>query len=173
MKLVRQNDESLLRIREDVTFMERAQQSNTIDAISLEVSIIINELKRVTNVAIKYGDCSRKEQVQNPPTCDESNTALDPLNTDEILRSSMETFVDSASAEIQRISSSLETLKRNYSSLLTYFGEDPNKKSSDFFGTLSKFLSNFEGAVQHVDKEEKAKVSYSSFSLYDGLFLYK
>jgi len=168
---VRQNDESLLKIKDDFTLMERAQNT-PMDTISIELSTITDDLQRNTATVDKYGFCDKKQQVSSPSACDGSSSGPNPESADGIYSSSMETFLKSASTEIVRISSSFDELKRNYSSLLTDFCEDPNKKSSDFFGTLNKFLFNFEGAVQFVDRQEKAKVSFCFPILYNGIVLY-
>jgi hypothetical protein len=167
VKLVKHNDESLLKVKEDLTFIERAQNL-PIDSISYEVSIIADELKRITDVASKYGDFSRSQNIVSPASNNDGNNGgQKSTNPDDIQHTSIETFVNSAATEIHRISLSMDTLKRNYSSLLEYFGEDPNKKSSEFFGTLSKFLVTLQGAMLFVENQEKAKVNLFFYFLYN------
>ena len=154
VKIVKQNDESLLKIKDDLTFIERAQNL-TIDDISREVSVITDELKRIGDIVNKYG--GESVSLQGDEGTGEVGNGF--TNPEQMQYSSIQTFTCSAAKHINAISLALDTLKSSYSSLLEYFLEDPKKKSSDFFGTLTKFLLSFEGAIQFVENQERAKVN--------------
>ena len=149
---MKQNDASLLKTKEDITFIEKVQNL-TIDGISSEMEILADELKRITNIAKNHVVDIATEIINDGDPSVHTSTS-----PDEIKPVSIKTFVDLAVNQIDILSSALDTLKSKYSSLLEYFGEDPKKKSADFFGTLSKFLLMFDCAIQLVENQEKAKV---------------
>jgi hypothetical protein len=152
VRLVKQNDDSLLKVKEDLKYVERAQNL-TVDSISNDMTVLTEELKRVTESANKQGEYIRKQHVDQ--AVDDKSDA----NVSVSSKTPMETFVESAATQIRELTSAMDSLKSKYSLLLEYFGEDNNKKSSDFFGTFSKFLTNFDGAIQLVENQEKAKVN--------------
>ena len=73
-------------------------------------------------------------------------------------RTKMERFTLWAQAKVEKTVASLETLKETYKRVLAYFGEDEKMPSNEFFGTLQKFVVEFEAAAEYVEKIEKAKL---------------
>lgn len=74
-------------------------------------------------------------------------------------RTPMERFTLNAAGRIEDALAYTDTVKEKFAKVLDYFGEDSNMASNDFFGTLNTFLNDFTKAVEHVSKEEIAKVS--------------
>ena len=71
-------------------------------------------------------------------------------------RTSMERFVINAKVATDQAAESIEDVKKKYSALLGYFGEDPQMATSDFFGTLRRFIVEFKKATEQVEAIEKA-----------------
>jgi hypothetical protein len=83
----------------------------------------------------------------------------------------MERFVLNAKVASEQANESIENVKKKYEVVLGYFGEDEKMASSDFFGTLRRFVAEFKKAAEQVEAIEKATVSIcivdmkSTFSL--------
>lgn len=73
-------------------------------------------------------------------------------------RTPMERFTLNAVVKIEDALAYADLVKVKFSKVLDYFGEDSNMASNDFFGTMNTFLADFRKAVDHVIKEEIAKV---------------
>lgn len=73
-------------------------------------------------------------------------------------RTSMERFSLRAAASIADLVRLSENVRQKYVKLLEFFGEDEKMPSNDFFGTMNRFVLEFENSVEHVEQEEKKKV---------------
>lgn len=76
------------------------------------------------------------------------------------MRTPMEVFIHKARSDVDSTLASLDELKASYSGVLKYFGEDDNMQSNEFFGTLQKFINEFQLAADQVEKTERAKVRF-------------
>ena len=74
-------------------------------------------------------------------------------------RTPMERFSLRAAALVDSAKGTIDELKTMYSGVLEYFGEDENMPSNEFFGTMRKFILEFNLAAEQVEKMEKARVS--------------
>ncbi len=51
----------------------------------------------------------------------------------------------------------VEKVKAKFDGVLKYFGEDPSMTSQYFFSTLQKFIQEFIGARDYVDRARRAE----------------
>jgi hypothetical protein len=75
-------------------------------------------------------------------------------------RTQMERFASRATSIVDNAVDALEDLNKTYASVLSYFGEDEQMSSTDFFGTMKKFTLEFNSAAEAVEKQEKARVRH-------------
>jgi hypothetical protein len=95
----------------------------------------------------------------SPPAALSKDKDSSEENDASKMRTPMEIFVHQARRKVDDALKSLDELKARYSDLLKYFGEDDNLQSNEFFGTLQKFIVEFNTAAEQVEKAEKGKVS--------------
>lgn len=99
----------------------------------------------------------------NDHTEESKDDNVDKSDGEEVpkLRTPMEVFIHKATRDVDKAFKSLDELKKSYSGVLKYFGEDDNMPSNEFFGTLQKFINEFKSASEHVEKIETIKVRAS------------
>lgn len=80
----------------------------------------------------------------------------------------MERFALSATNALLNATRLAEDVKSKYMKLLEYLCEDENMASNDFFGTMRRFMDEFDRSLEAVEREEKAKVSKSRVSSFSA-----
>jgi hypothetical protein len=169
VKLVKKNDESLLRFDTDLASI-LAAESVLLDGVQQDVNAIGEELVGV-HVTVK-AEAERLEQAgelrpMSLADLAEQRTAIRQTGATMHFnkvdhytgRTSMERFVLNAKVASEQANESIENVKKKYEVVLGYFGEDEKMASSDFFGTLRRFVAEFKKAAEQVEAIEKAAVS--------------
>ena len=168
MKLVKQNDESLMEFQDDIESVPAAG-GVILEALGSDVKILADEVNMVHDTAKNEADRLEKEGKLRKMSLAELSEQITVVRQigglphynqmDHITgRTQMERFSSRAKAIVDNTVHALEDLKRTYAGVLAYFGEDEKMASTDFFGTMKKFSLEFKSAAEAVEKEEKAKV---------------
>jgi hypothetical protein len=131
------------------------------------------ELQNINESAMKDGDIKREEmggklqrrltleelsEHKSYPRTVEGVTHFNKMDSERDF-TAMERFARASEHELEEASSLERSMKETYSNILKYFGEDEAMISTDFFGTISKFLAAFEAAHQEFLMMEEARVS--------------
>ena len=169
VKLVRENDMSLLDFKLDIETVPMAQNI-VLDGLLSDVKVLRDELQLVHEtvktevnrldeegklVEITLADFGEERtmnrEIDGTPHFDkvDQNSGRTP----------MERFTLAAQSDVDKSLAELDELKENYSNVLKYFGEDDKMASNDFFGTLQKFVLEFKVAAEKVDAVERQRVS--------------
>jgi GTP cyclohydrolase III len=146
-----------------------------VDSIAAEITSLDEELGRVHETAKQDADKQSasgslkklsvndlKEQrtsVRNIETVPQYNQ-IDHLTG----RTPMERFTVNAAYSVKDAITLFEKVKAKYASLLSFFGEDDNMASNEFFGTMNRFIVAFDIAAEQVRRDEIVKVSVPSGS---------
>jgi len=168
VKLVKQNDESLMGFKNDIESVPAAG-GVILEGLGSDVKVVAEEVKQVYETAKTEADRLETEgklrkmslaELSEQITVVRQIGGLSHYNQiDHITgRTQMERFASRATSIVDNAVDALEDLKNAYAGVLSYFGEDENMSSNDFFGTMKKFSLEFESAAEAVEKEEKAKV---------------
>lgn len=174
IKLVRQNDEELLKFALDMTTLSEAE-GVVLDSLAGDIKNLNKNLLEVIKTAQTEADILEQEgrlpPIDNPeekkddaetPEEDKKKASGDGEDEEQLVlktRTPMEIFTKKAKDKVDDALSLLSKLKETYAGVLKYFGEDDNMQTNDFFGTLQKFVLEFKVAADHVDKLERARVS--------------
>jgi len=166
VKLVKKNDESLLTFAEDISSVIPAENV-LLDGLTGDIKSISEELGGIIGIVQQHAD--RKENAGDPaleslPSGDDQTISIsgdvDSNKPDHLTgRTSMERFIVSAKKACTQASESIDNIKKKYNALLQYFGEDENMATADFFGTLRRFMTEWNTAVDQVKAIEKREVS--------------
>ena len=175
VKLIKKNDPELLRFKEDVLSVEKAK-GMMLDALIKDLEDIKKEVECVKIAAKNAGDKQRNAEGKliNPVVrkslkeLKEQKTNVRELNgikfynqmQQDVELSPMEIFALTAEDKIEKACEQIEVARKKFVSVLTYFGEDEQMKSSDFFGTLWMFIGLFDGAQDFVERQENLRVSF-------------
>jgi GTP cyclohydrolase III len=173
VRLVKQNDGSLLMFHRDLPHVSEAMNV-ILDNLISDIKVLKEELQHVHETAKadadSHAEASKDSTTSAQDTKEkekEEGTEATHTNQDSIVdtmqaiqngRTPMETFTLSAAASLQELVDFVEKVKSQYVGLLRYFGEHEAMASNDFFGTINKFITEFNAAIEQVEKEEKAKV---------------
>jgi len=157
VKLVKQNDEELLKFKKDMEYVEKAK-GVVLGALSDEMKQMKEELEQVKVVAKSEGERKRGSKSSQKLTKKQEDSASDRENllTEDL--TPMEIFVGKAEKDVYEAFNKANDTNKKFISLLEYFGEDPKMPSSDFFGTLDKFINAFEVSQGYVEKQEQARL---------------
>jgi hypothetical protein len=174
VRLIKKNDAELLRFKEDVLSVEKAK-GMMLDGLIKDVDEVKKEVESVLKSAKNAGDKQRNPEGKliNPvirkslKELKEQKTNVREVNgikfynqmQHEIELSPMEIFALTAEHKIEIACEQIEVAQQKFLSVLNYFGEDEQMKSSEFFGTLWKFIGLFDGAQDFVERQENLKVS--------------
>ena len=71
----------------------------------------------------------------------------------------MEKFALYAEKRTKEAFARIDEVQENFKGVLCYFGEDPAMTSTDFFGTLNKFIATFDSALETVKRIEALKLA--------------
>jgi hypothetical protein len=176
VKLVKQNDGSLITFYRDLPHVSEAMNV-VLDNLVNDIKILDEDLKDAHETAkvdadrfIEAGNvpCLTLQELKEQKTSvhNVENVPLFNKMDHHTGRTPMERFTMAAAESLNNAVEVVEGIKGKYSGLLRYFGEDESMPSNDFFGTINKFIIEFNAAVEHVEKEEKAKVRMLGSYLY-------
>lgn len=171
VKLLKRNDQSLLKVHDDLKNVKAAELV-ILDSLIGDIQALKEEIQPVLETVTQQAEeleASGKLTALTLKELSEQKTSVKAIShvkqynkvEHHTGRTPMERFTLYADSRIDAGLTYCEAVKAKFSSLLDYFGEDPNKASNEFFGTLNKFLAEFKAAIEHVEKQEKAKVSRS------------
>jgi len=173
VKLIKENDEDLLKFTADITNVPEAQ-GLMIDSLFGDLKQMSSELGETQKTADEEADrlkdengkfinYSRKKslaELQAQKTSVHQKDGVDHFNMmeseDEL--TDMQFFAKRAKAIMDESFEAAEEMKSSYLNLLRYFGEDEKMPSGDFFATLNRFLGSFEAALDAVNKAEQARI---------------
>ena len=169
VKLVRENDMSLLDFKLDIETVPIAQNI-VLDGLISDTKLLSDELQSVHETAKSEADRLEEQGKLIDLTLTqlkEQRTAIREIGgiahynkvDHKSGRTPMERFTLFAKQKVDSSLAALGELKDNYSKVLAYFGEDENMSSNDFFGTLQKFILEFKTAAEKVDLVERQRVS--------------
>lgn len=165
---MKHNDESLMDFKDDIESVPAAE-GVILDGLQNDANALLDEVKQVHETAKNEADRLEKDgkttkmslaEIKEQKTEVRHISGLPHYNKmDHITgRTPMERFAARATEIVKGIVASLEELKKTYGGLLAYFGEDEKMPSDAFFGTMKKFVLEFQSSAEQVEKEEKAKV---------------
>ena len=169
VKLVKANEPDLLNVHEEMPSIGPAQNVVVESSVS-ELNELNKQLSSVKGTAAAEG--RRVRDGKNPVKL----TALEKLRQQKtkvkdvegvnmynqsvpIALTAMEKFALYAEKRTREAFSRIDEVQENFKGVLTYFGEDPAMISTDFFGTLNKFIATFDSALQVVKRIEALKIA--------------
>ena len=170
MKLIKQNNESLLGLRDDLKHLKDAE-CIVLDSLCSDMKVLKEELGPILETVKCQAEhleekgllvqMSLKELTEQR-TSVRKVASVPQYNKIEhhTGRTPMERFTRNAETKIEDAIVYTDEVKDKFLKVLEYFGEDGNMASNDFFGTMNTFLADFSKAVDYVHKEYVSKVSF-------------
>ena len=168
VKLIKQNNESLLGLRDDLKHLKDAEcialdsLCSEINAFKEELLPVLETVKHQAEYLEEKGQLvqmSLKELTEQKTTVRTVASIPQYNKIDHHTgRTPMERFTLNAASKIEEALIKIEKVQGKFSKVLEYFGEDGSMASNDFFGTMNTFLADFSKAVDHVHKEYLSKV---------------
>ena len=175
VKLVKDNDEGLLKFTEDIPtvpevsgqmvdslFGDLKQLSKELEEIQKTANVEADRLKDENGKFINYSRKKTLAELQSQKTSvhknEEGVEQFNLMESEEEV-TEMQFFAMNAKKTMDESYATAEEMKSNYLALLRYFGEDEKMPSGDFFATLNRFLESFDSALDAVNKAEQARVS--------------
>lgn len=160
MKLVKQNDESLLGVVDELNHAKHAKlivlDSIQSDFLSLKAEIEpiretvkaqaekLEEAGQIVQMTIKELS-EQKTSIRSIERVPQYNKVDHHTG-----RTPMERFIINSEFKIVHALELTDQVKAKFVSLLEFFGEDESMTSSEFFGTLTRFLMEFEKSIERV-----------------------
>lgn len=168
VKLMKQNDGSLLNVRDDLINIKAAELA-VLDSLYGDFKALKDEIEPIRLTVQAQAEKLEKagllvqmslKELTEQKTSVRSIDSVPQYNKIDhhTGRTPMERFSISAEARIIEALSYAGKVKEKFAKLLEYFGEDGSMASNDFFGTMNTFLGDFTKAVEHVNNEDKMKV---------------
>lgn len=168
VKLIKQNNESLLGLRDDLKHLKDAE-CIALDGLSSDIKGLEEELVPVLEtVKCQADDLEGKGQLVQMSLKElmEQKTSVRTVASvpqynkidHHTGRTPMERFTLNAESKIEEALVYTAKVKVKFAKVLEYFGEDGSMASNDFFGTLNTFLADFSKAADYVHKEQLSKV---------------
>ncbi|KAL7489856.1 hypothetical protein ACHAW6_015582 [Cyclotella cf. meneghiniana] len=170
VKLVKVNEPDLLKVHAEMPSIGPAE-SVIVDGLISELKDLSERLKNVKETAIAEGIRYRVSKAAT-----QTGTALDRLKhqrtkikeiegvnmynqTEYSELTPMEKFVAYAEKRTAEALARTDEVQELFKGVLTYFGEDPAMTSTDFFGTLNKFVGALDAAFEVVKRLEAQKAA--------------
>ncbi len=142
-----------------------------IENLISELKELVDQLSSVKETATAEGRRIRKEKEPSP-----NSSPLDKLRqqktkikdvegvnmynqTEPVGQTDMEKFVAYAEKRTKEALARTDEVQEIFKGVLVYFGEDPAMTSTDFFGTLNKFVAAFDAALEIVKRLEAMKLA--------------
>ena len=170
VKLVKANEPDLLNVHEEMPSIGPAENV-VVDGLVSELNELNNQLSSVKGTAAAEGKRIRdgknplsklspldrlrqqKTEIRDVEGVNMYNKAV------EVDLTAMEKFTKYAEKRAKQAYARIEEVKENFKGVLSYFGEDPAMTSTDFFGTLNKFVAAFDSALEVVKRIEALKIA--------------
>ena len=172
VKIIKQNDDSLLSFKDDLSSVAAAERI-MIDGLSGDLKQLKQDLANVKEASTKDGDTKREvkgraddrkltlaelsEQRSHTRTVS-GVTHYNRMECENDL-TPMERFAHNAELALNEALLRESKMKERYSNILKYFGEDESMNSTDFFGIIAKFITEFDAAHEELKRMDDAKVS--------------
>lgn len=169
VKLVMKNDDSLLYFENDLGHVIPAE-SVLLDALTGDVKKLQSELSDVIKIVTKDADrieqsgdttqLTLAELVEQKSIVQHLGETPHQVGSSSRLsgRTPMERFSMNAKVACEQALEAINSLQTKYVLVLSYFGEDEQMPTGDFFGTLRRFMSEWKKATKQVEKIERRKV---------------
>ncbi len=173
IKVINKNDPELLKVKDEIASIEKAK-SVMLDAMVGDLNQIKNELEKVKATAKSEGEKYRGEdgklinsdikmtlaELKEQKTSVRVIDGVKFYNQMEhaIEYTPMEFFTQSAEYQVMQESDRVGDVKKNFASVLEYFGEDEKMTSTDFFDTMSTFLQSFDTARDFFERQEANRI---------------
>ena len=167
-KLVKKNDESLLGFQDDLTTVRHAENI-ILDSVASDIKNIEADLEKVHNTASE--EAARLEaagELKPFSLSDLKELKTTVYTIDKVShfnkvdhhsgRTPMERFALNSQDALKQATKKINKLKKKYADLLMYFGEDEKMASNEFFGTMRRFIEEFQKANDEVEKLEMARI---------------
>jgi len=149
IKVVKTNEPELLRVHEEMPHLGPVENV-VVETLVSELKELNGQLMRVKETAVTEGKRVRDMK--------SSGQKLDVAGAEPVL-TAMERFAKYAEKQMKDASAQIDKVQEIFKATLAYFGEDPAKGSSDFFGTLNKFVGAFDSALQAVKRIESSELA--------------
>jgi len=173
-KLVKKNDESLLGFQDDLKTVRHAENI-VLDSIAADIKNIEGTLENVHATAAE--EDARLEaagELRPFSLADLRELKTTVYTIDDVPhfnkvdhqsgRTPMERFALNSQDALKQARSKIKKLKGVYANLLEYFGEDEQMPSNEFFGTMMRFIEEFQEAHDEVEKMEQDRVRTRGFT---------
>ena len=168
-KLVKKNDESLLGFQDDIATVRHAENI-ILDTVASDIKNIEADLEKVHGTAAEEAARLEAAGELKPFTLSDLKELKTTVYTIDSVphfnkvdhqsgRTPMERFALNSKDALKQAKSKIKKLKKKYANLLEYFGEDEKMPSNEFFGTMRRFIEEFQKACDEVEKAEIDRVS--------------
>lgn len=170
MKLVKANEPDLLNVHEEMPSIGPAE--------NVVVETLVSELKELNEqlTSVKGTAAAEGKRIRDGKNPVKKVSALDRLRqqktkikdvegvhmynvAEAVDLTAMEKFAKYAEKRTKEAFARIDEVQENFKGVLTYFGEDPAMTSTDFFGTLNKFVAAFDSALEVVKRIEALKIA--------------
>lgn len=162
------NDLQLLDFRKDLVSVSSAENV-ILESLISDIKTLEDELSSVHETATTQADIFAAEGRVQPFSIQELKEQKTAVRNIENVpqynkvqhltgRTSMERFTINAARAIEETVELTSRVKDSYAKLLEYMCENESMASNEFFGTMRRFINEFDKAREQVEKEEKAKV---------------
>ena len=170
VKLVKANEPDLLNVHEEMPSIGPAENV-IVDGLVSELNELHSQLNSVKGTAAAEGKRIRKgkdplgklsplDRLRQQKTKIKDIEGVNMYNKAEAVDlTAMEKFTMYADKRTKEGFSRIEEVQENFKGVLIYFGENPAMTSSDFFGTLNKFVAAFDSALEVVKRMEAMKIA--------------
>ena len=170
VKLVKANEPDLLNVHEEMPSIGHAENV-IVDGLVSELNELHSQLNSVKGTAAAEGKRIRKgkdplgklsplDRLRQQKTKIKDIEGVNMYNKAEAVDlTAMEKFTMYADKRTKEGFARIEEVQENFKGVLTYFGENPAMTSSDFFGTLNKFVAAFDSALEVVKRMEAMKIA--------------
>ena len=181
VKLVKTNEPDLLNVHKELPSIGPAENV-IVDGLMSELKELNDRLSRVKETAYIEGKRLREGRIHtgSVSNCDiprhQKVSSLDKLRQQKTKikdvdgvhmyniaipsnQTAMEKFVHYAEKRTEEMFTRIDEAQENFKGVLTYFGENPAMSSTDFFGTLNKFVAAFDSALEIVKRIEAMEIA--------------
>ena len=168
MKLIKENNENLLGLKDDLKHLKDAEcivldsLCSEINALKEELIPILETVKQQAEYLEERGELVQMslKELTEQKTSVRTVASIPQYNKIDhhTGRTPMERFTLNAASKIDEALAHTEKVKEKFVKVLEYFGEDGNMASNDFFGIMNTFLADFSKAEDYVHKELISKV---------------
>jgi hypothetical protein len=140
IRLVQRQEPDTLNFREDLANVPNASQVSTLT--------ILTELKSLDSdlaaAQLVIHEVCESLEVEPADVCALSDAQLEII--------SYPVFIRAAHLQLEELRNEVVCMQREYHDVLSYFGEDPELNSEDFFRSLNEFGASFEQTILEVNE---------------------